>query len=190
MFAQRSSAPVSRRVALAGIGAGGLGVAVGLPARQAEAENPDLAAHPLTGVWLVTMGETVAPTSFGADGSVQLTCPVCERGVSGSNTFVTPGVGTWTSTGGRGGYFNVVHVLTDETGRFAGTRSMHCYPVVSEDGTSFADDGSKIRIYVRDESNSLMAILGEDGNSAPISAVRMSPGSPGFPGPTGSPAEV
>lgn len=89
-----------------------------------------------------------------------------------------------------GGYFNVVHVLTDETGRFAGTRSMHCYPVVSEDGTSFADDGSKIRIYVRDESNSLMAILGEDGNSAPISAVRMSPGSPGFPGPTGSPAEV
>jgi hypothetical protein len=189
MFNQHALSSMSRRAALSGLGAGGLVLAAGAPIRRASAEETGAADHPLTGAWLVSTATYAAPVIFGADGTVFVAWPICERGPEGTLTYSTPGVGTWESTGERRGYFNVVQVLSDQTGAFVGSRSMHCYPVVSEDGKSFEDDGSMIRVFVRDGSHRLITVLGEDGESAAISATRMSPGSPGFPGLKGSPAE-
>ena len=185
MATQRSPSPVSRRAALAGLGAGSLGLGLVAPAQHAMAENSSLADHPLTGMWLATLPGGVAPSFFGADGTVLLAWPICEQAADGKVTYSTPAVGTWESVGERSGYFNVVQALSDDTGAFVGTRSLHGYPVVREDGRAFLDDGRKMRVYVRDGSNTLVEIRGEDGNSPEISGVRMSPGSPGFPGRTG-----
>lgn len=189
MSAQRSSPTVSRRAALAGLGAGSMGLALAAPTRQATAEQAGLVEHPLTGTWLLTLRSGAALSVFAADGSVTLAWQVCSTGPDGAFEYTTSGVGTWESTGGRGGYVNVVQVLSDEAGAFRGTRSLHCYPEVSEDGRSFFDDGVQTRVYVRDASNNVTAILGENGDSDPIFGARMSPGSPGFPGLMGSPAE-
>ena len=189
MTVQQSPSAFSRRTALAGLGAGSLGLALAVPTRQARAEGTSLAEHPLTGTWLLTLESGVAPAVFAPDGTVTLAWQVCGTGSNGALEYTTAGVGTWKSTGERGGYVNVLQVLADETGAFVGTRSLHCYPEVSEDGRSFLDDGVQIRVYVRDAANTVTAILGEDGDSAPMTGIRMSPGSPGFPGPTGSPAE-
>jgi hypothetical protein len=189
MFTQRSSTAVSRRTALAGLGAGSLGLALAAPARHAQADQTSLVDHPLTGAWLLTLPGAVAPAVFTADGTVTLAWQACGAGSAGAVEFTTSGVGTWKSTGARGGYVNVLQVLADEMGAFMGTRSLHCYLVVSDDGRSFLDDGIQTRVYVRNAAHTVTAILGEDGDSAPMSGVRMSPGSPGFSGHTGSPAE-
>ena len=189
MFTERSSHSVSRRTALAGLGAGSLGLALTAPAGQAGASQASLTDHPLTGTWLLSLDGGVAPAVFAADGTVTLSWQVCGARSIGAVEYTTSGVGTWEGKGERGGYVNVLQVLADEMGAFLGTRSLHCYPEVSEDGRSFLEDGVQQRVVVRDASHTVTAILGVDGDSAPISGIRMSPGSPGFPGPTGSPAE-
>ena len=189
MFTQRSSNSVSRRTALAGLGAGSLGLALAVPSRQVRAEGASLADHPLTGTWLLTLENGVAPAVFTADGTVTLAWQVCGARSDGAVEYSTAGVGTWESTGERGGYVTVVQVLADDTGAFVGTRSLHLYPEVSDDGGSLVEDGVQRRIVVRHASNGVMAIFGVDGDSAPMTGIRMGPGSLGFPGPTGSPAE-
>ncbi len=55
MTTPRITAPVSRRTALAGISAGGLGLAIASTTRQTSAQDATtatLATHPLTGTWL------------------------------------------------------------------------------------------------------------------------------------------
>ena len=189
MSIQRSSASVSRRAALAGLGAGSLGLALAAPAPQVRAEQASLAEHPLTGTWLMTVPGGVAPAVFAADGAVMLAWPACEQNAAGQIIHSTPALGTWESSGGRVGYVNVVQVLTDSGGAFVGTRSRLWYPEVSEDGQSFLGDGATMRVYLRDSTNAVVSMRGEGGEMSPLSGVRMSPGSHGFPGPTGSPAE-
>jgi hypothetical protein len=189
MFIQRSSHPVSRRAALAGLGAGSLGLALAAPTRQTAAESSSLADHALTGAWLVTLPGGVAPSFFGADGTVLLACPTCEQNAAGQIVYSTSAMGTWESAGDHGGYVNVVQVLTGSSGGFMGTRSLLWYPEVSEDGQSFLGDGATMRVYLRDSTNTVIAIRGEDGDLPPLAGVRMSPGSQGFPAPAGSPAE-
>ena len=55
MTTSRTDAPISRRSALAGLGAGGLALALATTARPAAAQEGagDLAGHPLTGTWAV-----------------------------------------------------------------------------------------------------------------------------------------
>ena len=185
----RSTASVSRRSALAGLGVGGFGLALSSTGDQATAKTTDLADHPLTGTWLATVPGGMAPSLFAADGTVLLAWPICMPGPDGDTAYTTSGVGTWERTSERGGYFNVVQVLSDKSGVFIGTRSVHGYPIVSDDGRSFLDDGKQVRVYVRDASNEVTAILGENGDLPQISGIRMSPGTPGFPGLNGSPAE-
>ena len=192
MVTQRSSTSVSRRAALAGLGAGGAGLAVAASTRSVHAEGAAMAAHPLAGAWLVSTSPSMATAicTLNQDGTALVALPVCEDNGSGTVAYTTPGIGTWQSEGSRGGYVNVVQVLSHATGALIGTRSTHYFPVVGEDGKSFTAEGRFTRVVVRDSTGELIKIIGEDGELSEISGVRMSPGSPGFPGPTGSPAEV
>jgi hypothetical protein len=155
----------------------------------AKLGGTSLADHSLVGAWLLTLPTGIALSYFGADGTALISWPACEQGADGLVRYTTPGLGTWERVDERKGYVNVVQVLSDAEGHFLGSRSLHCLPVVSEDGESFEDDGRAIRVYVRDGANALATILGKDGDSAPMSGVRMRPGSPGFPGQSGSIAE-
>jgi hypothetical protein len=191
MGTQQSSAQVSRRAALAGLGAGGVGLAVASSPRRVHAEAAGLAEHPLAGAWLVSLspGMATAICSLAADGTALIALPICEDNGSGTVSYTTPGVGTWQSEGSRGGYVNVVQLLSHATGAPVGTRSTHYFPVVSDDGNTFTADGRLTRVVARDSSGALIKVTGENGELTDIFGVRMRPGSPGFPGPTGSPAE-
>jgi hypothetical protein len=157
-----------------------------------HAEVARLTEHPLAGAWLVstTPGMATALCTLDKDGTALVALPICEDNGGGTVSYTTPGIGTWQTEGSRGGYVNVVQVLSHATGALIGTRSAHYFPIVSDDGKSFIADGRFTRVVVRDSTGTLIKIMGEDGDLPAISGVRMSPGSPGFPGPAGSPAEV
>jgi hypothetical protein len=80
---------VSCRAAIAGLGAGSLAFAASRIAASAH-DSGDLASHPLTGWWLAMANpplpedpQIVAPSYFGADGSVVLFFPVSQKGPQG-----------------------------------------------------------------------------------------------------------
>ena len=187
---------ISRRSALAGLGAGGLGVALAATARQTSAQGvkPDaLARHPLTGTWLAMANpplpddpQVAAPSLFGADGSVLLMFPLTQAGPQGVQ-FNSPYVGTWEADGDRRGHFTAVQVLSDANGTFLGTVTVDGYPVVSEDWQTFIDDGSKVMVTIRDPAGAVVQQFPGFGRRS-ITAIRMGPGSPGFPQGTGTAA--
>lgn len=83
---------VSRRAALAGLGAGGLGVALGsrLAGASAGEQAGPLADHPLAGIWMamVTLPSApdvavAVPSIYGADGFVLLAFPPSQVGPNG-----------------------------------------------------------------------------------------------------------
>ena len=185
----RSPQRLSRRSALAGMGTGGVGLALAGHAGTVSAKVETITDHPLTGVWLSMADDGVSVYQFVADGTVTLTLPTCWANKDGDAAFSSSGIGTWQKTGAQTGYFNVVHVLSTAAGAFAGTLSVHGFPVVAEDGSAISIDGSEIRIYARDAKHLSAGVTGADGSLASVSAIRMRPGSPGFPGPYGSPAE-
>lgn len=186
MTTTRSIDTVSRRTALAGLGAGGLGLA--LTARGAAAQT-DLANHPLTGTWLAMANpplpddpQFAAPSLFAADGSVLLMFPLTQVGPQGVQ-FNSPYVGTWEPDGERRGHFTAVQLLSDADGAFLGSITVDGYPDVSEDGQTFTDDGSKVMVTIRDPAGAVVQEVLPTGapNGRPVTGTRMSPGSPGFP---------
>jgi hypothetical protein len=104
MVTQRSSTSVSRRAALAGLGAGGAGLAVAASTRSVHAEGAAMAAHPLAGAWLVSTSPSMATAicTLNQDGTALVALPVCEDNGSGTVAYTTPGIGTWQSEGSRG----------------------------------------------------------------------------------------
>ena len=62
---------VSRRAALAGLGVGGVGLALAATARPASAQDAatEMANHPIVGVWLVTTPIGPSLAVFSADGT-------------------------------------------------------------------------------------------------------------------------
>ena len=77
MTTRQTDRSVSRRTALAGLGAGGLGAALALAGRPAAAQGTDLAGHPLAGAWLAMANPpqpeappVAVPSFFNADGTV------------------------------------------------------------------------------------------------------------------------
>jgi hypothetical protein len=158
----------------------------------AQNDPTDLSDHPLTGVWLGTTHwpdprgpEYVGPGVFGADGSVQLFLPVGIPGEQGVQ-FTTPSVGTWQAEGDRGGYFTAVQSLSDATGAFVGTTTIEGHPVVSDDGKTFLDDGTRVVVTLRDAHHTVLNVI-EGG--PPVTGTRMGSGSPGFPEVSPGPSE-
>jgi hypothetical protein len=172
-----SMSGLSRRAALG---------SVGVDAAAQEATPDDLAGHPMTGTWLAMANpplpvapQIAAPSVFGADGSVLLMFPLTQAGPQGV-VFNAPGVGTWEVDGERRAHFMAVQVLSDATGAFRATLTGDGYPEASEDGQTFADDGSKVMITVCDPAGAVVGQFSGAG-ARPVTATRMGPGNPGFP---------
>jgi hypothetical protein len=106
MTTSNSSQSVSRRTALAGLGAGSLGVVLATAARPALAQDAtaEMANHPLVGTWIANIPGPPNPPgplliSFAADGILTQLDPV--RG---------NGMGVWEATGERTGVLTIVFV--------------------------------------------------------------------------------
>src|SRR5215213_9883692 len=97
MTTHRPGAPVTRRTALAGLGAGCLGVALAATARQASAQDATaeaMANHPIVGAWMVAAPTGPALAVFLADGTNIQGVPTAQAGPQGV-TFTGAQVGTW-----------------------------------------------------------------------------------------------
>ncbi len=157
MTSSRIVASISRRTALAGLGAGGLGLALAAPGRRASAQEGggDPARHPLAGTWLVDTPEGLSPATFAADGSVVLGVPPSYVDPQLGLAFQGPALGTWEPDGERRGHFTVVQALSDANGTYLGTFLFEGYPEVSADGQTFGGDTPQ-RVVVRDAANNVV----------------------------------
>jgi hypothetical protein len=179
---------LNRRAALGG--AATLAAMVGLMGRTGHAsahrKRVDYSRHPLTGMWLAMPNPALpenpqfpAPSLFTADGFTIFIFPITDLGPQGT-IFQTGFTGTWEPDGPQRGHFTGVQLLSDANGTFTGSVTVDGYPVVSEDGQTFIDDGSKVVVTIRDPSGAVVASFPGAG-SRPVTAIRMSPGNPGFP---------
>jgi hypothetical protein len=175
---------LSRRTALAGLGAGSLGF---FASRVATAGAPVPAAtlsnHPLTGLWLSHValsgeGDATAatPAFFGADGTAVLVYPCAEARENGTQIRGLA-LGTWAPIDEKEARFTVVQACFDADGTYQGTRTYDGYPVVDDDGASFSVKNEFDLLTVRDAGNEIVeASMG----GRPMRAFRMVPGNAGF----------
>jgi hypothetical protein len=187
MTSANTDRSVSRRTALAGLGAGSLGLAFTARGRETAAQDTAaMAAHPIVGVWQVTTPGGPAIAVFSADGvniqAVTATAPG-QAGV----TYVSTEIGTWEPVSDRGVHFTSCQLFSDANGAFTGTLTIDGYPVVSEDGQTFLDDQSQVVITVRDAAGAILQQMPGAG-APPVTGIRMGVGAPGFPdGPGATP---
>lgn len=191
---------LSRRSALAGLGAGSIAAFVGAHAAVAHAplENRDIGAdssgpsglntstHRLSGLWLSMIGlpsnskKTVAvPTFFGADGSVMLIFPGTEAAKQGIQVK-GPAIGTWEVLDERSGHFTAVQVLSNMDGEYVGTVEVEGFPSLDEEGEKYDCDSSRHMFIVRNEFNTVVSRLTASVEN-PMRGSRMRPGNAGFP---------
>jgi hypothetical protein len=182
MTSAKTGRSVSRRTALAGFGAGGLGVALAAarPAAAQEAPSDAHASHPIVGAWMVLNN----PPNIGvlhADGTVVNYGVSNAVGPDGAVGFSSPGAGTWEVLDDRAVHVTFVWFTTDATGAFTGTVTFEGYPVLDEGGQTWVDDGSKVKLTFRDPANNVTMIIGGDGSLPGTTANRMGPGVSGLP---------
>lgn len=181
---------VSRRSALVGLGAAGAGLALATvhPAAAQDATPDALASHPIVGVWLL-MNATVPPSPstviFAADGTVVIESVVSAKDPAGDVVYASGRIGTWEPTGARSIHVTALDIGSDATGVYTGTTTLDAYPVASEDGQTWTDDGTQVKVTIRDAANAVVVVLGGGGGEAPLTppvrATRMQPGELVFP---------
>lgn len=188
--------PLSRRTALAGLSAGSLGFFASRVASAAPAAfetggggggDPlpaTAAAHPLTGLWLAHLAlngdgdaTAAAPAFFSADGTAVLVYPCAEAGENGTQIRGLA-LGTWAAIDDHEAHFTAVQVCFGADGSYQGTRTYDGYPVVSDDGASFAVKNEFDLVTIRDAGNAIVASIA-GGRRAMVGA-RMTPGNAGF----------
>lgn len=180
MTTSRTTAAVSRRTALAGLGAGGLGLALAASARPAAAQDTTseaMASHPIVGVWNVKAPSGPDIAVFSADGTNVHALPTASAGPQGVQ-FVSALVGTWEPIGPRTVHFTSVQQISDANGAFVGTVTIDGHPTVSEDGQSLLDDASETTVTIRDAAGTVVDVI---TGGPPATGVRMAVGAPGFP---------
>lgn len=189
--------PLSRRSALAGLGAGSLGLFLGA---AASASPPALEiggsgggrlvadagsdAHPLTGLWLSHIAlngdgdaTAAAPAFFGADGTAVLVYPCAESSENGTQIRGLA-LGTWAPIDDKEARFTAVQACFGADGSYQGTRTYDGYPVVSEDGSTFTVKGEFDLVTVRDAGNAIVSSIA--GTRRAMVGTRMTPGNAGF----------
>ena len=180
------SRSLSRRSAIAGIGAGSLGLVTARIASTKEMDtSQSLAGHPLTGMWLTHMALPSAPDDvvavpafFGADGSAVLIFPCTEANSAGVQ-LKGAAIGTWAPIDDHYAHVTTVQALSDLEGRYQGTLTFDAYPRVRDDNDSFEVDSQYDLFTLRDHLNEV--ISSRSGPHAnPMRAHRMHPGNPGF----------
>jgi hypothetical protein len=179
MTSPRTNNALTRRTAIAGIGAGSLGAALALRGHAASAQDPtppSFAGHPNVGVWMVDSPIGRAIAVYSADGSVITALTATQAGPQGV-TFGSTQVGTWEPAGERSTHLTVVQLLSDEAGAYAGSVTVDAYQEVSEDGQTWMS-GTGTSVTIRDAAHNVLQVI-TDG--PPATGTRMGVGSPGFP---------
>jgi hypothetical protein len=174
---------VSRRTALTGIGAAGVGLALngrGPQAAAQDATTDSMANHPIVGVWMVTTPGGPALAVFSADGTNIQGVPAAQSGSQGV-TFTGAQVGTWAPVSARGIHFTGVQLQTDATGTLTGTVTIDGHPTVSEDGQTLVDDSPETTVTIRDAAGAVVNVITGADLGPPATGVRMGVGAPGFP---------
>jgi hypothetical protein len=187
MTTPRRATSVSRRAALAGLGAGGLGLALAATSRHAAAQDATseaMASHPIVGTWNAMTPGGPALAVFSADGTVIIVVPASQAGPQGV-TFVSAQPGTWEPISARGVHFTGVQLHSDASGTYTGSVTIDGYPVVSEDGQTILDDQSQGNFTMRDAAGAVVQEMPTAG-APPVTGARIGVGSPGFP--EGTPA--
>jgi hypothetical protein len=186
MSTPRTTDTVSRRTALAGLGAGGLGLALAASTRQVSAQDAaaDLANHPMVGSWLVAGRRGPSMTIYGPDGSFSDSGLVTEAGPNGV-ALLSSAVGRWESTSERGIRFTAVQVQADANGTYLGSITIDGHPTASEDGQTFSDADPETTLTFRDAAHNVVQVVApyeaDDGSVLPRTGVRIGVGAPGFP---------
>ena len=186
----RTTASLSRRAALGGVGATAATFSLGHldPATAQEATPSALARHSIVGAWMIMNPgnpPNASPAIFSADGTFSAAgAPSAidpQRGV----VLGSPVIGVWEPTGERSVHVTWVQALSDLNGTYLGTFTLDGYPEVSADGQSWDDEGTQVHFTIRDASNTIVQEVG-GGNAAepatpPVHAMRMQVGNPGLP---------
>jgi hypothetical protein len=188
MTISRTVDSVSRRTALAGLGAAGLGLALRPHAGHAQG-SLSAADHPLMGVWLGLANPSRAEdpqvpggSLFAADGTVILAFIPAEIGRDGNLQYVGTAMGVWEPYDERTGHFTAVQAIADATGKLVGSVTIDGHPRVSEDGTTFTDDLSLVTVTIRDAAGAVVVVVPPGTPGRPVKATKMRVGNPGFPG--------
>ena len=171
----------SRRAALAGLGAGGLGLvlAASVPNAAAQEASADaLASHPIVGAWNAMTPGGPAPGIFFPNGIALMAPQVTQAGPNGVS-FVTCQPGVWKPVSPRGVHFTGVQIHSDANGTYTGSVTIDGYPVVSEDGQTILDDQSQGKITIRDANGAILQEIATAG-APPVTGTRMDVGVPGF----------
>lgn len=192
MTPSRTDLSVSRRTAISGLGAGGLGLALAVKGAAAQDATADMATHPIVGAWLVPPRDPNGgfdTVVFGADGSVVQGFAASAFGPAGV-VFSSPGVGTWEPTGPRSAAFTAVTVNSDVTGTNLGTVTLDGHPDVREDGMTFVDDAPESTVTIRDKGGAVVMRVPALPASGPVVGTRIRVKSPGFHEGTPTPAEA
>ena len=151
----RPASTTTRRAALVGVGAGGLGMALAARGTSAQDAATDLAGHPLTGSWAVMSPGGVVPQLHGADGSIIAFFPPNYVDPALGLTFQGPALGRWEADGERSGHFTFIQALSDANGAYVGTFQLSAEIEASEDGQTWSGDDPP-RIIMRDAANTVI----------------------------------
>lgn len=153
-----------------------------------EATPSAMANHPIVGAWLVMDPSdplNTRPALFAADGTLTVGyVPASYREPERSVLLQGTAIGVWEPSGERSVHLTYVQALSDLNGAYLGTLTRDAYPEVSDDGQSFRDDGTQVRITVRDAANTIVNDASGGGAEAArrqVHARRMQVGNPGFP---------
>jgi hypothetical protein len=169
----RRGETVSRRTALAGLSAGGLGLAMtatsGRPVAAQDASPTALVGHAMVGSWQMLAGDALGapsgdPTTatFSAEGTVILTGRPIRPALPGlpwTLTSFATGHGAWRAVDEQTVDFTVVHVRSDETGTYRGTTTVSGTITIDADGRSIT--GQETFTAVDQEGALLNAFPGE-----------------------------
>jgi hypothetical protein len=199
MAAQQS---LTRRSALAGIGAGSLALFLGASASAAppafetggsgSGEVLSTTTHPLAGRWLSHLAlpsrpdvEVVVPTFFGADGTVVMCLPPMEA----KKQIGGIALGSWEPMTADLGHFTAVQVLANLDGDYVGTVTMDGYAQTDAEGLGYAVRSDDHLFVVRDQANDIIEELAASA-AHPMSGLRMRAGNAGFAASVAAPAGI
>ena len=158
MTSSRIATPVSRRAALAGLGAGGLRATLAATAGHAAAQegDGDLAGHPLVGTWAVQTPGGIVPQIHAPDGSVVAAFPPNFLDPVLGLTFQGTALGRWEAAGERIGRFTALQALSAADGTYVGSFLLAAAVEVSADGRTWSNAGLEARVVLRDAANTVV----------------------------------
>ena len=141
-----------------------------------------MASHPMVGTWLGGRAPNdLGVTHISPDGNMSLSSgPVIGVGQDGATFYSDAPMGSWVPVSERGIYFIFTQRTYDTAGALTGYGAVEGYPVASEDGMSFWDDGTQVTVTLRDPNGVVVQVIGPGLTDAGIGGVRLIPGKSGY----------